>query len=404
MKRTSKAVTMLATLGLFSGLLSAGAPAALGVAATVDVQVGAPLFSEPQANGAPADGDRFYAPALIVHKGDTVTFDFQGFHTATLLPANTDADTWVDANALGLGKPYSFIVPDPDEGAAAVKINTAAIFPSPLDCGAPTDPCPYDGSEVVNSGIFDASDVQAQSFAFSTRIDANPGAQFSFLCLVHLGMRQSLSVVADTETTTTQAEIDTYRDKKVTADARAAGKLHASLLAGTSPSHGVVDAYAGYDGPHFSLLAFYPRKLSLTKGQTVRWHFDALVFEDHTVTFPSKKALKIANNSFIPVCDPDGDTGTMPDEPSDPNATTIDEVCPGGVTQIEFAVDPRFGGPAGNGVASSLKDFESSGIRGSNLGISDPFELRFAKRTAKHAPFTYICMIHPFMRGKVIVR
>ncbi|MGZ5306286.1 MAG: hypothetical protein ACXWEG_06095 [Actinomycetota bacterium] len=403
MKRTRKGVTILATLGLFSALLAANAPMASAVAATVDVQVGAPLFAVPQANHAPADGDRFYAPALTVHKGDTVTFDFQGFHTATLLPANTDADTWVDANAFGLGKPYSFIVPDPDEGATAVKVNSAAIIPSPLDCGAPTDPCPYDGSGVVNSGIFDASDIQAQTFSFSTRIDANPGAQFTFLCLVHLGMRQSVSVVADTETTTTQAEIDTYRDKKVVVDARQAGKLHASLLQGTPSSGGVVDAYAGYDGPHFSLLAFYPRRIELTKGQTVRWHFDALLFEDHTVTFPSKKALKIANNSFIPVCDPDGDTGTMPDEPSDPTATTIDDVCPGGVTQIEFAVDPRFGGPGGDGVATGVKDFESSGIRGSNLGLSDPFEVRFAKRTQKHAPFTFICLIHPFMRGKVIV-
>lgn len=403
MKRTSKGVTMLAAIGLFSALLSAGAPVASGVAATVNVQVGAALFSEPQANRAPADGMRFYAPALTVHKGDTVTFEFQGFHTATLLPANTDADTWVDANALGLGKPYSFVVPDPDDGAAALKINSAAIFPSQLDCGAPTDPCPYDGSKVVNSGIFDPSDLQAQTFAFSTRIDANPGAQITFLCLVHLAMRQSISVVADTETTTTQAEIDTYRDKKVTVDARAAGKLHASLLEGSPSSGGVVDAYAGYDGPHFSLLGFYPRKLKLTKGQTVRWHFDALVFEDHTVTLPSKKALKIANNTFFPVCDPDGDTGTMPDEPADDTATTLDGLCPGGAAQVEYFIDPKFGPPAGNGVASSVTDFESSGIRGSNLGNTDPFEVRFAKRT-KNVPYSYICLIHPFMRGKVIVR
>jgi plastocyanin len=403
MKRISKAVTMFATLGLFSALLSVGAPVALGVASTLDVQVGAPLFSEPQAHGAPADGNRFYAPAMTVHTGDTVTFEFQGFHTATLLPANTDTNTWVGENAVGIGKPFSFVVPDPDDGAAVVKINSAAIFPSPLDCGAPADPCPYDGSKVVNSGIFDASDLQAQTFAFSTRIDASPGAKFSFLCLVHLGMRQSVSVVADTETTTTQAEIDTYRDKKVTVDARAAGRLHASLLEGNTSSRRVVDAYAGYDGPHFSLLAFYPRKLTLTKGQTVRWHFDALVFEDHTVTFPSKKALRIANNSFLPVCDPDGDTGTLPDEPADATATTIDGLCPGGVAQVEFSVDPQFGGPAGNGVATSVKDFESSGIRGANLGFADPFELRFAKRT-KNVPFTFICLIHPFMRGKVIVR
>ena len=204
MKRSSRWVVWPATVGLFCALLAAGAPTASGAAATLKVQVGAPLFALPQANHAPADGDRFYAPAMSVHRGDTVTFDFQGFHTATLLPANTDADTWVDANASGLGKPYSFIVPDPDEGATGVKINNAGVIPSALDCGSSTDPCPYDGSKVVNSGIFDPSNIQAQSFSFSTRIDANPGATFTFLCLIHLGMRQTVSVVADTETTTTQ--------------------------------------------------------------------------------------------------------------------------------------------------------------------------------------------------------
>jgi plastocyanin len=54
-------------------------------------------------------------------------------------------------------------------------------------------------------------------------------------------------------------------------------------------------------------------------------------------------------------------------------------------------------------VATGIKDFESSGIRGSNVGLSDPYEVRFTKRTQKHAPFTFICMVHPFMRGKVIV-
>ena len=136
----------------------------------------------------------------------------------------------------------------------------------------------------------------------------------------------------------------------------------------------------------------------------MNWHFDALAFEDHTVTFPSKKADKIANRSFIPVCDPDGDSGTMPDEPSNPDAKTIDEVCPGGPDQIEFAVDPLFGAPSGNGVAASIKDFENSGIQGANVGVADaPYEVKFTARTEKHEPYTFICMVHPFMRGKVIV-
>ena len=398
-RRTTVLVGLLALVGAII-LPATGA----GAATTLEVQVGAPLFANPAANGAPADGMRFYAPPLNVHQGDTVTFAIAGFHTATMLPANTDADTWVAANAGGPGKPYSLITADPDEGATGAKFNNTAILPSSLDCGDATAPCPYDGTTVVNSGIVDANDVNGQEYKFSAQINSAVGSTTWVLCLIHLGMRLQISVVASTATTTTQAEIDTYLGQKSTHDARAASRLHRSLLASTSstPTGGVVQAYAGYDGPHFALDFMYPSKIVLKKGQRVRWHFDQLAFEDHTVTFPGKKALAIAKNSFVPVCDPDGDTGTMPDQPGDMTATTLATVCPGGASQIEVDVDPRFGPPAGDGVIASTHDFESSGVEGANAGNATAFTLRFGAKTG-NVPYTWRCVIHPFMRGKVIV-
>jgi plastocyanin len=379
------------------------APTASAQGSTLVVQVGAPLFALPAAKGAPAEGMRFYAPALSVHQGDIVTFEINGFHTATLLPANTDADTWVAANALGLGKPYSFTTTDPDEGATGAKFNNAAALPSQLDCGSATAPCPYDGSKVVNSGIVDASDVNANHYAFSVQINAAVGSSISGLCLVHLGMRVQITVVASTDAATTQAEIDAFAAAKSNHDARAAHKLHETLLVQTANQRGgVVDAFAGYDGPHFALDHMYPKKIYLQKGQTVAWHFDQLNFEDHPVTFPAKKGLKIARNSFVPVCDPDGDTGTAPDDPADMAATMLVDVCPGGVSQIELDFDSKFIPPAGDGAVTSTRDFESSGVEGANAGVSDPFTLRFTAKTATQ-PYTFICMIHPFMHGTVTV-
>jgi hypothetical protein len=321
-----------------------------------------------------------------VHQGDVITYGFAGFHTATMLPANTDADTWVAANAAGLGKPYSFVAPDPDEGASGLKFNNKSILPSSLDCGDATAPCPYDGSQVVNSGIVDANDVNAEEFKFSVQVNSAVGSTTWVLCLVHLGMRLQISVVASTETATTQAEIDTYAGQKTNHDARAASRLHRSLLATSSrPQGGVVQAYAGYDGPHFALDFFYPPKI-----------------EDHTVTLPAKRALRIAQNSFVPVCDPDGDAGTMPDQPADLKATTLATVCPGGATQIELDIDKRFAPPAGDGVVTSTRDFENAGIEGANVGNTTAFTLRFGAKTVTE-PYTFRCMIHPFMRGKVIV-
>jgi plastocyanin len=377
------------------------APAASGAAASYTVQVGGFVGALPQAHGAPADGMRFYAPSMSVHKGDVVTFSMQGFHTATLLPANVDADQWVADNALGFGKPYAMSVPDPDEGPAGAKVNNTAALPPASGCGDAATPCSYGGTQVVNSGLF-PPDLTAQEFNFSVTIDANAGTHITALCLVHLAMRLDITVVADTEATTTQDEIDAFAAQKMVRDARQAGKLHLSLLA-TVPSsgHGVLDDYVGYDGAHFALFAMYPRRLDLRKGQRVRFHFDALTFEDHTATFPTKKGLAISNNGFIPVCDPDGDAGTAPDDPANRDATTVDEVCPD-VSQIELDLDPRLGPPAGDGVVTSTKDFESSGVEGANAGVAVPYTVKFAKRTTT-GPYTFVCMLHPFMKGKVFV-
>lgn len=109
----------------------------------------------------------------------------------------------------------------------------------------------------------------------------------------------------------------------------------------------------------------------------------------------------LSNNSFIPVCDPNGDAGTAPDDAANPNATTVDEVCPD-VSQIELDLDPRFGPPAGDGVVTSTKDFESSGAEGANAGVAVPYTVKFAKRTTTGL-YRFVCMLHPFMKGKVFV-
>jgi plastocyanin len=402
MAATRKKTVVGSLMAIVSAALFTAPPAGAGAASTLEVHVGAPLFLEPQARGAPADGMRFYTPNLNVHRGDTLQFDLDGFHTATLLPANTDADAWVTANAGDVGKPFSLNSPDPDEVAGSAKFNNDALLPLPLDCGRPADPCAYDGSSVVNSGVFNPDDLNAQGVSFSATINADPGDVVTFLCLVHLNMRRTLTVVADTETASTQAEIDAYRDRRVARDARAAHRLHEELLAEGQDQRRVVDAYAGYDGAGFSLLQFYPKRLDLREGQSVRWHFDELIFEDHTVTFPLRKGLRIANRSGFPVCDPDGDAGPGPDEDANLAATTLDEVCPGGPDELEFDIGPSFGAPAGDGVVTNRRDFESSGVAGANVTDAGTYVLRFAEASGDR-PFEFLCLIHPFMKGKVFV-
>jgi plastocyanin len=339
-----------------------------------------------------------------VHAGDTVTFAFAGFHTATLLPANTDADAFVQDEAGGVDGAFSFIIPDPDDGGTAsqplLKANPAVVAPTvggtPVTCGLDTDPCSA-GSDVVNSGL-----PFADPAAFSVTVDGAVGDTISVLCLVHTAMRLDINVLAAGTAATTQAEIDAYRDTTSASDATKAGNKHRKLLdrqTGTALPDGTTmwDAYAGFDGPGYSLLGMYPAVLDIQKGDSVRWHFDELRFEDHTVTMPIAEAKDVARNTFVPFCDLDGagtDPRVAPDLP--PPA-----FCSAG--ELEFSIPTEMAYERGNGTFRG-SDYENSGAVGANFDVGvAPYDVEFGA-VSPDKGFKYMCLIHGgFMSGRVKV-
>jgi plastocyanin len=337
-----------------------------------------------------------------VHDGDAVTFVFDGFHTATLLPANTDADAWVQDNAVA--GPFSFIIPNPDDGGTAaepaLKGNPAALFPSldgaPATCGSEADPCAT-GAAVVNSGVpFDPTAT------FTATIEGAVGDVLPVLCLIHLNMWLDITVVDAPTAATTQAEIDANHDSTVQSDATKAGKRHDKLVdrqTGTQLPNGTTmwDAFAGVDGAGWALLGMYPSTLEIDRGDTVRWHFDELVFEDHTVSMPFAKARAIFNQTFVPLCDLDGEGSEPRTEPDLPPPT----FCSAG--EVEFAVPPKMAFERGNGTFRG-SDYENSGVEGANIGGVDPYDVKFTA-VSPNKGFRYFCLIHsPFMDGRVVVQ
>lgn len=129
---------------------------------------------------------RFLPSSLDVPKGELVHFVL-GFHTATLLPGNTDVSKWVEDNATGVGEPWNLLAPDPDADVAggpvaAHKFNPQVLFPSPPGCGdAQANPCVHDGTSVTNSGVPFAQFPGS----FWVKVDANVGDTVWVLCLVH---------------------------------------------------------------------------------------------------------------------------------------------------------------------------------------------------------------------------
>ena len=395
MRRRLKLVATLGVLGLLGALVVAPMEAGAAVK-TYNVQVGAPLFR--QAAPAPADGMKFYAPPLKVHKGDSIKFQLRGFHTATLIPANVGVFDWVTDNAGGVNKPWSLLSRDPDDGKGHVKFNNAAIFPSQQNCGTADDPCAYSGADVVNSGAFVASPN------FVVKVNADPGDFFWAVCLVHPRMKLKVEVVPDGDATTKQSAIDAYKSSAIKSQVRRAKALHNILLGydkTTRTGSGTVvhHAYAGYDGKGFSLLGFYPKRAEIRNGQKVHWHWGKLRYEDHTVTFPAKKARALAQRTGAPVCDPDGDGGPGPDNPPETNQPPF---C-NNPNQLEFDIPARFAEKRGDGRFKRF-DFSNSGAEGAGVHTGqDPYTLKFT-RVAAEKGFGYICMIHPFMRARVVVK
>lgn len=353
----------------------------------------------------PAESMRFFPSSISVHDGDTITF-VGGFHTATLLPsdtptsqpARTDVQNWIDNNASGLGEPYDFLASDPDDGPGALKANNAAAL-GPSICGTATAPCSFDGQEVVNAGL-----LFFHPEGFTTEVTGDAGDIYWAICLVHTHMRMKITIVADDAPATTQAAIDSAKATTLAADQDLAGAVHSRLNTRQSKhtaADGTVvwDAWAGYDTHFVSLFAMYPRTLNIRKGDRVRWHFNQLVYELHTVTFPLAQGLDIANATFLPSCDPDGDSGAGPDTPPTSEAPPF---C-ADPAQLEFDIPSDFSLPSGNGRVTSKTDFENSAARGIGSPTSAAYTLQFPSVSGE-TPFKYLCMVHPFMRGKVFVK
>ncbi len=375
-------------------------PAATAGAATT-YEVGVGQFIE----GAPAESDLFFPGKIEVHTGDELHFTSESFHTATLLPVGAGPVDWIEDNAaLGSSEPYSLAVPDPDDGPTAYKFGNAAIFPTDSTCGGAGQPaCSFNGTSVLNSGI--SFFATGGPMDFTATVGASAGGTFYVVCIVHgSNMRLRVDVVGNAEPASDPDRLDKENQETLAQATASALALHAKFSAlrtyHEEPDGTVVwDAWAGVDSRHVSLFAMYPAKLVVDKGDTVQWHFDDLWTEDHTVTFPLDIGREIARNTGVPVCDPDGDAGPGPDNPPDLTEPPFCSVP----TQLEGDFDDRFVFPDGNGTFRGGDDLSSSGVLGATsiLG-NDSYELTFGALSGKE-PFKYLCLIHPFMRGKVVV-
>ena len=402
----SKRVSAFVVLAVLGGLLATGTTASANhETAPLKVRVGSKLL------GVPGESMRYLgAREISVHKGAEIEFTVTGEHTATLLPTDVSAQDWVDAN-YGPGKDIFPVQPD-DEAGEYIDAFNEIDEPSDPTCGGAGEPvCKFDGTEVLNSGsIFgQGGEEEIQNFTFTVEIDANAGERVWIICLAHPHMRMKVNVVDNQTATTTQAQIDTAAASQLALDLDWAEATHNKMKARRTfrvdaQGNKVWDAWAGVDNHYASLQQFYPRKLVLKKGDKVRWRFDNLVYEQHTVSMPVPQMFRTFQFGHAE-CDP----GAGPDTPAeltDPNDPFSEPVCPDGTT-VEFEFDD-FLKTTGDQVFRGLSDLEHSGVRGPNLVQPDflgvqSYDVKFTKPSGER-PYTYVCFLHENMAGKIVVR
>lgn len=398
----------LCLLGACAVFAATRAPASAQTPSPVVHQVGVGRFIR----GAQAESMAFYPSALKVHSGDVIHFMGEegsipeaGVHGVLALPAGEEPLAWEKENAFNLDGEWAFFQTDPDddpgEAPKALKGNWRSVLPSNLSCGSAENPCVTGTSPLsqtpLNSGV-------AVPLDYHLKVEAEPGTRIWMLCPLHTRMTIKADVVAPDEPATTPEEIEVANEAKFLRETEKAKRLDAKFSTKRTAvlrkdGSRLWDAWPGIERGTLSLFKMYPESLSIKKGDSVKWHFEDLRLEIHTVSFPLSDALAVHNAPWVTLmCDTDTDEGSAPDfEPQG-------GVCPSPPSDVwELDIHPRFYFPQGNG---SLRggDFESSGIRGVLAGVSHkPYKLRFPQSSGMTV-WDFACQLHPTMRGEVKVR
>lgn len=396
-------------LGVFGLLLviPVSRSASAQAARTYNVEIGQIL------EGIAAESNAFYPSSLRIRSGEVVRFTNEfgsipetGIHAALALPPDVDPAEWEPENTLNLDGEWGFFQTDPDEDPGpyptAVKGNWKTILPTDLSCGTVDNPCITGTSPAarspINSGVNDPLD-------FSLKIEAESGTRIWVICAIHTKMKMKIDVVAEEEPTSTIEEIEAANETKLLRETAKAQRLHRIYSARRTSKlradgSRVWDAWPGIERGTLFLIDMYPKKLSVARGDSIKWHFEDTKTEIHSVTFPLVEALEVHNAPWIGLtCDLDTDEG--PAEDLEPPAGAP---CPSPPSDVwEFDIDSRFYFPHGNG-AMRGGNYESSGMRGALAGMSqEPFVMRFPQSSGLTV-FDFACQLHPTMRGAVKVR
>ncbi|HET7048769.1 MAG TPA: hypothetical protein VFI54_10925 [Solirubrobacteraceae bacterium] len=343
----------LAAVGLSCAVIASGAlPAPAGARTHLVWAGGTSSWQKSLRAHLRAEANDFFPHQVAIHPGDTVEWKgmWIGFHSIDvpqkggtdlpfILPTNTTAAGLTDF----AGNPFWF------NGQPNLAFNPTLFAAS----GANT----YDGSAGADSGL-----PVGRPAPFKLTF-TKPGT-YVYYCDLHYGMRGIVVVAPKSTKIPTQAQeqeqiaAQQSRDSKI-AKALARTRFNGGVSVGISGKYSV------------EVLAMFPRTLHVRPGATVTFATPTTTGEIHTATFGPSDYLKPLATSI-----------TNPT----PTATVVYPSSQRGPIEVP--------GTHGNGFANS-----GALDRGDDAPFSGQAKFTFT------APgtYSYVCLLHPYMRGTIVV-
>lgn len=329
-------------------------PVAAG-ARTQTVWAGGPVkFQKTMTRVYSAEANDFFPHTVSINVGDSISWQGMSisFHSIDIptkggsdLPLILPTGTKVSGLNDSGGNPFWF------NGQPNVGFNPQLLAP----LGGKT----YNGSSRVDSGL-----PLGPPTSFKVTF-LKPGV-YQYFCDVHYDMRGTIVVLPTSKPAPSAAQNAATVAQETARDLKVAKRLDKTKIHGNRVSLGV----AGKN--NVEVLAMFPSTLRVKSGTTVAFAMSRLTGEAHTATFGPAAYLKPLADSFT--------------SPTFSAAGVYPSSPPPGPIPVP--------GPHGNGFANTgaLDQDSSTPLPpGSKLTFTAP------------GTYHYECLIHPFMKGTVIV-
>lgn len=298
------------------------------------------------------DINSFFRPRTTINVGDTVSFRIRGFHTIDL-PGRSRSD-------LPFILPHGQVSNVTDAAGAPFWFNglvpSLGINPQLF---ARSKARTYNGTQRLDSGLASSKPLNVRFTRAGT---------YKFFCDIHPGMVGYVVVKPKGSSIPTPKQNATALAAQVTGNIKAAKKLVETKQPADTVSLGE-STPTGVE-----LYAMFPAALTVNAGTTVTFKMSRFTRETHTATFGPSSYVKPLANSFM-----NGNFAAAATYPSDPGQPLV-------LTPTSH----------GNGfVNTGVLDQDRTTT---HIGPSSKIDFT--------TPGTYhfVCLIHPFMQGTIIVR